>query len=133
MDLCEWRSVGFDVAMLIERKHGGGCEPFAHVDSLVHLVLNLFGTEGFDHDEGANEVECGGVSPDWHDSRSHQVGEVASFDEIEIGGRVERREAPGGHPNSFSVVQSINDGLVQLPLVGIHSSVLLLYTAVQII
>ena len=133
MDLSEWRSVGFDVAMLVKRKHGGGCEPFAHVDSLVHLVLNLFGAEGFDHDEGANEVECRGVRPDRRDSRSHEVGEVASFDEVEVGGGVERREAPGGHPNSFGVVQSINDGLVQLPLVGIHSSVLLLYIEASII
>ena len=54
--------------MLIVRKQGSRGEPFAHVDSLVHLVLNLFRTEWLDHDKGAPEVEGSGVAPDWHES-----------------------------------------------------------------
>ena len=96
-------------------------EPLAHGDALVDLDLDLLGTERLEHHEGDGGVEGGGVQPAGEQTLAHHRSEVALLDVEHVSGSEEGAETVSALNGALGVVESVDNGLVELPVVVIHS------------
>eukprot|EP00354_Favella_ehrenbergii_P010807 CAMPEP_0170468702 /NCGR_PEP_ID=MMETSP0123-20130129/11782_1 /TAXON_ID=182087 /ORGANISM="Favella ehrenbergii, Strain Fehren 1" /LENGTH=106 /DNA_ID=CAMNT_0010735335 /DNA_START=434 /DNA_END=754 /DNA_ORIENTATION=- len=97
-----------------------GVEPLAHADAFPNLHLDLLGAQRLQQDERNRGIESGRVHPRHKKSLAHDGGEVALLDVEQVGQGEESAEAPSGLAGSLRVVESIDDGLVKLPIVVVH-------------
>lgn len=97
-----------------------GVEPLAHAQALPDLHFDLFLAQGLQQHEGDSSVEGSCVQPAWQESLSHDRGEVALSDVEHVGGGEDSAGEVGGLTDTLSVVESVDDCLVQLPVVVIH-------------
>lgn len=97
-----------------------GVEPLAHENAFPHLDLDLLLAERLQHNKGNHGIKGSRVQPARKKSCAHKGSEVALSDVDHVGGGEESAEAPGGLTDTFRVVQSVDDRLIQLPVVVIH-------------
>ena len=97
-----------------------GVEVLAHDLSLVPLSGDLVGSERFEHNESNDNVGDSPVHPGGSDTGSDDGGLVAELNVEEVSSGEHTGEEGGGGENALSVVHSIDDSLVLLPLVLIH-------------
>ena len=62
-----------------------GVEPFAHVNALLDLHIDLLLTKRLQHHEGNRGVEASGVNPAREKSLTHDGSEVALLDVERVG------------------------------------------------
>lgn len=98
-----------------------GVEPLAHDEALLDLDVDLLPLQWLQEDEGDGEVEADDLAPDWEETGLHGVGEVALADELSVGPGVEASSEHGGLPKTLSVVETVDNGEVLLPLVCVHA------------
>ena len=109
-----------------------GVEPFAHVPSLSKLRLDLLGAERFDKHAADDSIKASGIDPARSYSLSHQWSEISLLDIQRIGQSKEEAEAPGSLADLLSVIESVDNSLVLLPIVVIHSSLTYLLFIIKI-
>ena len=95
-------------------------EPFTHDETFLQLHIDLRLLQRRKQDESDECVKADNFTPDGHESRLHCVGEVVLADELHVGPSVEASREEGGFPETLSVVETVNDSVVLLPLVGVH-------------
>ena len=99
----------------------GGVKPLAHDESLSHLEVDLVSVQGLKEDEGDESAERNAVHPDGQKAGAAGVYEVALSDVEQIGSCETWGAEKIGFPKTLGVVESVNDSLIQLPRVLIHS------------
>ena len=99
-----------------------GVEPLAHEHAFSHLHLDLLLAKRLKEHETNGGVECSSIQPAVHKSGAHERGEVSLLDVEHVGGSVDGAGEVSGLNDALRVVQSVDDGLVNLPVVVIHLS-----------
>ena len=95
-------------------------EPLAHVDAFLDLLFDLILTEGLQEQEADCSVEGSCVQPAWKKSLAHDRGEVALLDVKHVCGGEESAGTVSGLNHALRVVESVDNSLVDLPIVVIH-------------
>ena len=98
-----------------------GVKPLAHVEAFADLRVDLFLVERLEEHEAEEGVESSGVHPAWQKSLAHDRSEVALLDVEGVGCGEEGTGAPSSLTHTLSIVKPVDDGLVELPVVVIHS------------
>ena len=101
-------------------------KPLAHDHALADLLLDLVSSQRLDQHEANKAIEGSGIEPAWKQSLSHDRGEVALLNVEHVSCGESGAGTISGLNDALSVVESVNDGLVQLPVVVIHGVSLLL-------
>ena len=97
-------------------------EPLAHGHAFLQLNLDLFLAERLEEHEGDGSVEANHDTPAGKKSGAHDRGEVTLADEEHVGRGVDGAGEEGALIDALSVVKSINNSSVELPIVVIHVS-----------
>ena len=98
----------------------GSVEPFTHDESLSALSVNLVLSERLQHDKGVQKHEGTGVSPHGQDSGSHDVGAIVLLQVERVGCGEHATGEECDFSDALSVVESVDDSFVLLPVVVIH-------------
>ena len=102
-----------------------GVEPFAHHPAFFHLDSDLLGAERLEQHASDSNIKCSGVQPDGKKSPAHDRCKVALFDVEHVGSCEGCSDEVCGFAETLSVVKSIDDSLILLPIVVIHGNIYL--------
>ena len=97
-------------------------EPLAHGQALANLHLNFLLAQRLQEHESNRSVEGSRVRPAGEKSGAHEGSEVAFLDVEQVGGGEDSAGEVSSLNDALSVVQSIDNGPVDLPVVVIHAS-----------
>ena len=101
-----------------------GVKEFTHNETFTGLGFDLISSEGLEHDEGVKGDKSSRVEPDGKNSSSHLVNTVVFIVFLQVkhvhGGQ-RRAGEKGDFCDSLGVIHSVDDSLVLLPVVVIHS------------
>ena len=95
-------------------------KPLAHSDTLFPLRTDFLRTKGLQKNEKNNSIEGKRVAPYWCNSSAHSCFEVTFLDKESIHGSVCACKKEGCLNRTFTVVKTVDNGLVALPVVLIH-------------
>ena len=106
---------GFVILKMVDR-----VKPLAHAETFLDLLLDLILTKGLQEQEADCSVEGSCVQPNGKKSLAHDWSEVALLDVKHVGGGEECAGTVGGLNHALRVVESVDNSLVDLPIVVIH-------------
>ena len=98
-----------------------GVKEFTHNETFTGLGFDLISSEGLEHDEGVKGDKSSSVHPDGKNSSSHLVNTVVFLQVKHVHGGQRRAEEKADFCDSLGVIHSVDDSLVLLPVVVIHS------------
>ena len=99
-----------------------GVEPLAHKHALAHLHLNFLLAQRLQEHEANRCVEGSCVRPAGEKSGAHERSKVAFLDVEHVGGGEDGAGEVSGLNDALGVVESIDNGPVDLPVVVIHAA-----------